>query len=175
MSAFIVDKVHIDALVTAAMELTPGEHSSGLRWIVPNPSKPGGYEAKELGYFDKIRASEVGQMLWAENLASIHGRYPDTAETDSNYPGPADFESYQVGRYEWEHVPGIIDPLAIVDAISCYEYQSCEHDGWRTSEAQIFCDALKDKMIRRLPRKMSVWEITDRDLFLTGASRRRSA
>ena len=165
MSAFMVDKVHIDALVTAAMELVPGEHDSGLRWYVDDASKPGGYELKELHLLDSTRASEVGQMLWAENLASIHARYPDTEETDSNYPGPADFESSEVARYVWQSVPGIIDPLAVIDALSCYEYQSCEHEGWKTSEAKVFCDALQSKMIRQLPRKQSVWSITDRNIF----------
>jgi hypothetical protein len=103
-------------------------------------------------------------MLWRENLASIHARYPDTVAS-GDYPGPANFRARDVDFYLFQDVPGTVDPLAVIDAVSCYEYQSCEHAGWQASEAKAFCDALTAKMLRQIPRKASVWEISDRNVF----------
>ena len=46
---------------------------------------------------------------------------------------------------------GTFDPVKILAAINCYEYQACEHPEWKTSEARDFCEALRDRMIRMLP------------------------
>ena len=35
----------------------------------------------------------------------------------------------------------------MLKAVSCYEYQACEHPGWLASEANLFCDALRHKLI----------------------------
>ena len=32
-------------------------------------------------------------------------------------------------------------------AIDCYEYQSCEHPGWRDSGAKAFCERLRSALI----------------------------
>ena len=51
-------------------------------------------------------------------------------------------------------------PVAVLKAISCYEYQSCEHPGWHTSEARQFCSVLRDHMISMLPGYDDAqWEI----------------
>jgi hypothetical protein len=53
-------------------------------------------------------------------------------------------------------------------AISCYEYQSCEHPGWRKSEAHAFCEALRDMAIGCLPGYDDApWEINDAQVFNT--------
>jgi hypothetical protein len=39
----------------------------------------------------------------------------------------------------------------VLAAIAGYEYQACEHDGWRRSETARFCQALRLAMVRRLP------------------------
>jgi hypothetical protein len=165
MSAFMVGKVHIDAMVTAAMEIEHERHTSGLSWYWFDPAEDNELVRAEISYCDQLRANEVGQMLWAENLASINARYPDTIEDHEHIPGPCDFRPDDVAIYVWENVPGTLDPLAIIDATGCYEYQSCEHEGWRDSQAKAFCGALTDKMLRKMPRQRRVWEITDRRIF----------
>jgi hypothetical protein len=123
MSARIVSKAHIDALVTAALEL---------------------------GTKDDQQANDLGKMLWAENAASIHYRYPDTAENDANYPGPVGFSKAQVDAYHFERTRHL-DPVTVMRAIACYEYQTCEHPGWPASEAHSFCVNLRDDLIGKLP------------------------
>lgn len=86
-------------------------------------------------------------MLAMENWASINHRYPDTVGHPENAPGPIDCYwldySYSNPRYK------MTAPEAL-QAISCYEYQSCEHPGWHDSEAARFCDALRKSCIAQL-------------------------
>ena len=145
MSAWIVSKEHIDALVSAAL-VCAQENRSSFRWYDAD-----GNHSHELTYTETMWASEVGMMLWGENLASINARYPDTIEDESACPGPCDFAgSMTVAGYRFKRTPRI-PPVAILKAIACYEYQSCEHEGWKTSEAKAFCAALTDHVINLLP------------------------
>ena len=175
MSAFIVSKSHIDALVTAAAAVVPGHHDSGLSWwSAYAPDFDGIYrtygrdayfaamneQRRELSYSDAKRASEVGSMLWATNAASVLHRYPDTID-NGDYPGPVDFSAEDVFAYTFRRT-ATLSPVQILKAIACYEYQSCEHDGWQDSEARSFCDALRDKMIRQLEGYDSAaWELDE--------------
>jgi hypothetical protein len=143
MSAFVVNKAHIDALVTAAAEVR--NHDSGMRWFAAE----GNFARHELTYSDTDRLSEVGMMLWAENVASVEARYPDTLET-GDYPGPASFERESAALYRFDRTE-VLAPVVILKALDCYEYQSCEHEGWYASEARQFALALRDKMIHALP------------------------
>lgn len=105
MSAWIVDKEHIDMMVTAIIRSE----------IVQVSAEP----------------DEIGRQLWAENVKSIHARYPDTAENDCDYPGPCDFTSLDVDLYHYEPTP-LLDVTGLANAFRCYDYQTCEHDDYRT-------------------------------------------
>lgn len=145
MSAWIVSKEHIDALVSAALVVAQEDRSS-FRWYDAD-----GNHSHELTYTDTVRANQVGRMLWAENLASINARYTDTIEHPENCPGPNDFNGIEtVADYTFKRTPRI-PPVAILKAINCYEYQTCEHEGWPTSQAKAFCDSLTASVINSLP------------------------
>src|ERR1035437_9278524 len=109
MSAYIVSKAHIDALITAAGSVNYAEHNSGLSWYVHH----------ELSYSDRERASEVGAMLWAENLTSINYRYPDTVEDTSNCPGPVGFGPETVDEYTFRPTARL-SVVTVLKAIACY-------------------------------------------------------
>jgi hypothetical protein len=155
MSAYIVSKSHIDALVNAAGEVIFDEHASGLNWYHDG-------ERHELGYGDRVQASYTGQMLWAANLSSINCRYPDTIDMPSNCPGPNDFNGMEtVEEYMFKPTPRL-SAVAILKAIDCYVYQSCEDPTFYTSEAYAFCEALRRKMTRQLPGYGDApWEIRE--------------
>ena len=168
MSAFVVDKTHIDALLTAGLVWNPG--SSKLRWMIGEAEDTDYREGQPWGetaiqsYERRVRelsdesAGRVGAMLWAENRLSVNHRY---AENEWEAP------------YIFEHLGIHIDPIAILDGLRCYEYQSCEHPGWETSEAKAFCDSLRANAIHELPRKGErVWEITDPAVFGPPVARR---
>jgi hypothetical protein len=153
MSAFVVGFDHIDALVTAAESVRPRCHDSGLSWYTDDASKPGGYERHELGYMDTATATEVGRMLIRENVASVCFRYSD-CEPDGDLPGTigeTDPEFYTFTSVNAYELPPETMAVTVIKLISCFEYQSCEHPGWKTSEAHAFCEALRHKMISGLP------------------------
>lgn len=135
MSAYMVSKAHIDAMLTGA---TRYSRPYGLSWYV-------GHERHELRY-DNLDA--IGQMLVDANLRSIHARYPDCRTNPDNTPGP-------IARY-WD-VPYVhetradFSPVELLKAIDCFEYQACEDDDWETSEAHACCAALRHILIRVLP------------------------
>ena len=170
MSAFVVDKAHIDALVTAGLAWPRDE----LRWMTRDTTADdwtGDYAA----YCATIRnltrqltretADEVGRMLWAENVRIVQGRYPDTVES-GEYPGPIDFCDAEVLTYKFEPLRGTVDPVIALKALACYEYQSCEHAEWSASEAVRFCEALRLYLIDHLRGYSDApWEIADRYVF----------
>lgn len=44
-----------------------------------------------------------------------------------------------------------LDPIAIIKACHCYDYQSCEARTWERSEARQLVRAIEDHAIRHLP------------------------
>ena len=162
MSAFIVSKAHIDAMVQAGLSYgMPHRHNGPLCWHIEQPEgedyergEPWGPTAVEnikrrRRELTRETANQVGAMLWAENRLSVDHRY-DENEIE---PGP----------YVFRHSASVVtSPVAILKAINCYEYQSCEHPEWETSEAHAFCEALTGAMVQSLPGyEAAEWEISE--------------
>jgi hypothetical protein len=125
MSAWIVSRAHIDALVLA-----------GVQWRLitdPGPEK----------------LSALGRMLWAENLASVAYRYP--GDGDSERPGPNDFRDADVTTYTAPTSEVLLSAAGVVKAVDCYEYQSCEHPAWPDSAAAGFAGALRTAVLTCIP------------------------
>lgn len=131
MSAYIVDRETIRYLVQSGIEAGFQHHlGRKMRWYHDGVSH----------WLDDRNATEVGQMLWDENIASVAYRYPDSIP--EGLPGPVNDSGYSyfhediaVG-YRW-------DPVQILKAADCYQYQSCEHPGWWNSSAREFIDVLR--------------------------------
>lgn len=174
MSAYEVGKVHIDAMITAGMVWgMPHRHDGPIRWMVRvedhpdysrafQPGEPWGPLASKV-YEDSRReltretAGTVGALLMAENRRSVDFRYD---ESELEQP------------YVYKELQGTPDPVLILKAISCFEYQSCETPDWPKSEAFAFCRALEQRAISNLPgyRDAPAWEITTPDVFLNYAA-----
>lgn len=152
MSAFEVDKTHIDVLVSAALaagkdfywyhqpagaphtepgEALPGESSGADRYAAYLASL-----AANKREVTRANAGTWGAVLVAENKRSVNYRY-DADEIEA--------------PYEFTYYAGPFDPVAILKALHCYEYQASEHEGWKASEAREFCEALRGEMICALP------------------------
>lgn len=117
MSAFVHSKAHIDALVTLVLAGPNGIRPTD--WYSPTELTP----------------DQIGQMLWAENVASVNARYEEA--------NPAETYTYTPGQR--------LKVIEGLKAVLSYEYQSCEHDGWDTSKAFRLMNAVKDRLINRLP------------------------
>lgn len=178
VSAYMVGQEHIDALLTWA--LADPKDVARVRWFWPalEPDDDhAAYQAK-VHVLDYTTADETGAKLWHENLRSVAARYPSDA--DGERPGPIGLADADVLLYRFDRLPGNARGLeaarTILNALRCYEYQACEHDGWRGSEAHAICEAIRYRAIERLVASNDTWEITDRRVFCepTLAERRAS-
>lgn len=132
MSAFLVGTAHIDALLTAGIAFHPA--SSPLRWYRPAEAPEEPLCARER-WLTPQTAGRVGAVLLAENARSVNYHYD---EDDIEVP------------YEFRPVPGTPDPLVVLKAIHCLEYQSGEHPEWFDSEAREFLNVLHRSAAREL-------------------------
>ena len=118
MSAFIVDKKHIDLMVNGIVKGT----SDGV--VKPARKNP----------------DRLGQMLIGECVASVSARYPN-ASRNGGLPGPV--YEYYLKPYEFEDPKYRPTSAELYKAIDCYSYQSCEHDAWAGSAAAKLCDRVR--------------------------------
>lgn len=137
MSAYIVSKAHIDALVTVAIDMR-GQGSPDFDF----------YDGTTRVKVTTMNASEIGAMLVGTCVESVSYRYPDDDVQAGELPGPAD--AYYLHPYEYLRTREFI-PAEVRDLVRGYEYQSCEHPGWAPSPAWYFCQALRDRLLDRLP------------------------
>jgi hypothetical protein len=158
MSAYVVDRKHIWFLVDSATHPAIAKGWCGpLSWVWSIDRESGTYERASLAAADYRRASEVGQMLWSENVASVRHRYPDCG--DGELPGPIGC-NYVYGDHERLPYRACPEPVAVLKACDGYEYQACEHPGWEGSEAHAYIEALRTRAIRALPGyEEAAWEV----------------
>jgi hypothetical protein len=129
MSAFVVDKTHIDAMVRLAQDSV--------------------YTTR-LGNLDpRIEFDTIGQKLVDANILS--GAYRYSTPINGDLPGP--IEQYWHEFYTWS--VGINrrkpTPVEAIKLVQCYMYQSCEHPEWQNSDIEKFCKELISVYIAKLP------------------------
>lgn len=166
MSAYLVSVANIDALVAGAKQYIAKPRGHGSWYSEQSGAR---FEfrtyADDTEAPDTFNADTLGRELWAENLRSIYARYPDTLDNDDAIPGAVGIGAADVMAYTYG--PGArvvdLDPLGLLGAIRGYTYQACEHDGWRSSAARAYCDALTDAVVRDLIERTgaNAWTIDD--------------
>jgi hypothetical protein len=143
MSAFIVDKAHIDALVDC-FNRGPRD-ANAADWANHVGSR----------FVDQ---DALGRLLWLENLKSVAARYPD--DKSGQRPGPCGVTDDAIAAYEYAQPARRLTIVEAFKAIACYEYQSCEHRGWEKSDAHTICEQLRHALISALPGyDEAAWEI----------------
>jgi hypothetical protein len=117
------------------------------------------YHNGERRILNNDNADIVGQMLQDENVRSVSTRYEDDKLT--NLPGTgADW----VIPYHFNWIDGL-SAVRALKLIDCYDYQSCESEDWKQTEAYAFCDALRQRLIGCLDGYDSAdWEYVDREV-----------
>lgn len=147
MSAFVVNRDHIDLLVTGG--LLYGRPSDRLRWHFGNPGR--------VAELNEETADATGAMLLAENVRSVRYRYPD----DSRDELPGSFDMFTPYTFRATHDVDRRPALGLLfEALDCYDYQSCESDDWRATEAFAYCEALRDRISREVPGRGDGWDWT---------------
>ena len=139
MSAFVVSNSHIDAIIRAAEQHR--SRLSAFSWgflgtTLPDPSDP---ERKTID-----GATYCGKLLLEANVSSVAYRY---AHNPSATPDPAIVAAY---RYDWQRAPKL-DGAALIKAIDCLDYQSCERPDWDSTQAAKMLRDLKSVAIASLP------------------------
>ena len=146
MSAYLVEKDHIIFLLLAANAVAVQNHLNSFKWFHRG-------EWHELARFDSAdianRANwdkqtrhpiaKFAKTLADENIKSLRARYQEVV--DHGFEFSAD--SF---RAKME-----MDPLQIIKSCNCFDYQCCEHKGWKKSSAKAFVDTLKELAIDNLP------------------------
>ncbi len=147
MSAFVVPMEHIRAMVNAGLRMEYGllhwravpltEQQRKRAYQRGNPGGEGAMNVFQETHHEltPATAQAVGAMLLAENRHSVAYRYNRRELGDEYTHGPSRRR----------------DPLEILKAIACYEYQACETPDWEQSEAAAFCRALRLRTIYELP------------------------
>lgn len=151
MSSFEVETAHIDALVNAALAAGrdyywyhdgPGSPYSERGEALPGFSSSAERYAAYLAYLrenkrtvTRASAGMWGAVLVDANKRSVNHRYEEDEIEDP---------------YTFTYHPGPFEPVAILRALSCYEYQCSDDPGWRASEAREFCEALRTWTITQL-------------------------
>lgn len=141
MSAYIVDRAHICYLVTAATSRAIYSDHDHATWFW---GPRNGLTRGEIYCSDHEAAAQLGQMLWDENVKSVKYRYPNSTEL----PGPIGSD-YVYGLHQPSRAEITIG--GVLKAIDGLDYQSCEHPGWRDSQAKAFLESLRGTACCRVP------------------------
>ena len=142
MSAFVHGSDHVDLLVSA-LHLWFRE----ITWYVPEGTTDRvsrDWTGRPFRHPRDLTGTELGQLLIWENVRSVKNRYGDSV--DDNEMG-----EYAALIANYVHRPVLgVDPLTVYVAASSMIYQSCEHEGWKESEACEILDGLQRAAIRHI-------------------------
>lgn len=151
MSAWVCSKAHIDAMVTACIELGGhGNDHPAITW-------PGGEDGawKRLDVIAHITTDEIGTLLRDTIVTGVSHRYPDDDVSKGELPGPSGGEDvWYLKPYKWEKTRALADG-EIVALIYAYEYQASEHHEWMNTFGWKFCEHVKYKLLKRVE---AAWE-----------------
>jgi hypothetical protein len=106
--------------------------------------------AAQFGTLDGADPRAVGQLLWRENHRSVNYRYGQRSRTPS---------------YPLRTTEAPLHPIAVLKAIGCYEYQSCEHKGWDTSAAHRFVIKLEAAIAAQHPEQFAEGAYRDNPIY----------
>lgn len=130
MSAYVCDRDHVLYLVMAWSEI---EQKHGKT-----------YGCEEL--------AGMADMLMRQNVESVRARYPNAAPDE--LPGPCDAKQYLLPFDPLEMVDrwgGDFQAVQVFKAADCYEYQSCESDGWEDTDAVKLVRQIADHYKSKIP------------------------
>lgn len=170
MSAYVVDKATIDAIVHAAItarsSFGPFAYYHGDQTLHGSSCWCRGRHDSRTPWHDvtEATASAVGQMLWDANIASVNYRYPDTVGNDAALPSR---KGHDTGvSYTYPERALLLAPPPDVGfaakQLSCFNYQTCERPDYEQSEAFAFVQALREALLKRLQTYQSApWGVAE--------------
>lgn len=150
MSAYVVAPEHIRELVAFAVSKgSCGSMRVDPRYLKYHVSEELAAQFSETMTDDEIATVYAG-VLYSENLRSVQERYPD-CEGINDLPGlieKPEFIVISMGDIVDRKVKNMLDILKMCD---CLEYQSCETDNYRQTDAHQLTQKIKEAAVRNLP------------------------
>ena len=155
MSAYLVNKDHIDLLCSAAEWVdsfhlyTRNEPRTLEMWDATDPARFDNGRTLRLHAGNNADVLQlIGLELIAANVASLKARYDDAETMLDDY-----VTNYQYSRIDRD-LCSIETALA---AISGYEYQACETETWTQSFAYDYCNALRRQLCNKIANMSDGW------------------
>lgn len=137
MSIFIVEDMHVNAIVTYMID------ERVRYWNEPT---------REYITVTRSNAEKVGRILMEENVRSYCARYKDAYEDEKNAGATYAYKPFQTP----------LTPTEVIKACQCLEYQSCETDDWEASLACRILQEVKSNALHDLPDyETCPWEINE--------------
>jgi hypothetical protein len=160
MSAFIVPDMHIQALVGAALEFSGNMHYYDYPWsAVATKTDLNGnslwikWQQEHEKWVNVATANDTGNMLMDANQASITARY------EGRWPQ----EAQEPFAFKFSYIT-MLDPIKIMGAIRCFNYQACEVSNYELTEASLFNEALTELCIARISESHETpWTVEELD------------
>jgi len=146
MSAYIVDNNHIAYLLRAAT--SPAiTLSARMTWAWRTADSGDLLHAEIWAGAPEQRFRAVGNMLLQANVDSVSTRYAACKHTElPGAKGQTLFCDFGTPIPHFNRIKAV----EVLKSCDCYEYQSCEHSGWRNSQANAFVTCLRSCAIDKL-------------------------
>lgn len=139
MSAYMCGQKTLTAIAVWALRECPDVVPSELKRELDTD----GFE-RSPGAFPRTVARVIA-FLAGENLLSLERRYPGQQDRE------AILAMFRPMTLKDEREARALPVLTVIKTIHNYAYQSCEHDGWESSDAKRMMDALERRLVRKLP------------------------
>ena len=142
MSAFIIGEDMLDLLVTAGV------------WGVGDDARLRFFHEDQYHTFNKYEDGDaLGQILKTANYESVNYRYKEETPVETYRHMGSDITPFLGGA--------VISWGQVLQAVRCYEYQSCEAPTWDGSLAKAICSAITRKVCGRIADEADAeWEWT---------------
>jgi hypothetical protein len=137
MSAWIVSKAHVDAMVTWALAQSGG-YSDQPHVTVWWGAKQ---ERIDCGPWN---ADTIGQRLVDDIVQGVHHATPTATPARATYPAP-----YYLQPYVYQRTRPITN-AEMVALLNCYSYQACEHQEWEKTWSYAFQQQMQHEILKHV-------------------------
>lgn len=141
MSAYICNPEHFGVLAAYAVQ----KSCIIYNWEAGSTTTPAGKIAN---------AQNVARLLARENIRSVTHRYPDSEDGHRAGPCLKDADIEEAAAIYAAHFiakPQRLTPVQVLSLCQCYDYQACECKDWRTTDAELQTERIRNAAIRDLP------------------------